>query len=213
MFRRHFPQGAIKRFRPEKERCVQQRAIHLALQYARIDQRNKCLEEHFADAIKTLRERLGFPRELCWCKPQHHLAIGSIVAMTDNEALRQGIAHLPDADLQGAAVAHQSGRVKPDGVFRIGDRLRWRSKQREVGFGAVEHRVKLIAGQITLPRHERKFGVHLRHDLEGDAAIRTRTHQVKRRIGVAAQAIARLAIHDALGDKLRDHIDAASQQI
>ena len=67
--------------------------------------------------------------------------------MPDDQPLRQRIADLPDADLQGAAVGHEAGGMKPDRVFGVADRLRRRREQRKLGRGAVENRGKFIASE------------------------------------------------------------------
>ena len=192
---------------------MQQGAIDLTLQHTSVDQRDKGLEEHFTDAIEAFSERFDFSWRLRRCKPCHELTIDGVVLMTNDETLRQRVADLPDPNLESAAVSDQSGSMKPDRIFCIGDRLRWWSEQREVGFRTVEYGMKFIAGQIALPRHERQFGVHLRHNLEIDTAVSPCAHQIEGCVGIAAQAVARFAIHNALGDQLRDHIHATRQQI
>ena len=68
-----------------------------------------------------------------------------VVAVTNDQALRQRVADLPDADLQRAAVGHQTRRMQPDRVFGVADRLGGRREQRKIGRGTVEHRGKFIA--------------------------------------------------------------------
>ena len=70
-----------------------------------------------------------------------------VVAMANDQPLRQRIADLADADLQRAAVAHQTRGVKADGVFGVGDRLRRRREQRKFGGGTVEHRAEFVRRQ------------------------------------------------------------------
>ena len=69
------------------------------------------------------------------------------------------------------------------------------------------------AGQIARPRHERQFGIDLRHQLERGAALRARLQHVERGVGVAGQRIARHAVDDALGHELRHDVEALRQQI
>jgi len=59
--------------------------------------------------------------------------------MADDQPLRQRVADLPNADLQRAAVAHQAGGMKSDGVFGIADRLGRRREQRKVGLRTIQH--------------------------------------------------------------------------
>ena len=56
---------AIERLRPEKKRAVQHHAVDLALENAGIDQAEKRLEQHFADAVEALFERSGLQRRSC----------------------------------------------------------------------------------------------------------------------------------------------------
>ena len=74
-----------------------------------------------------------------------------VVAVADDQPLRQRVADLADADLQRAAVAHEARGMQPDGVFGVGDRLRGRREQRKVGLGTVEHRGEFVGRQITRP--------------------------------------------------------------
>src|SRR5476651_2701495 len=69
--------------------------------------------------------------------------------------------------------------------------------------------------EISLARHERKLGIHLGDELEVRGTARAGGEQIKREIGIAAQAVARLAVDhpDALGDELGDDIDAALDHI
>ena len=112
---------AIERFRPEEKRAVQHDAIDLALEDAGVDQAEKRLEQHFADAIETLFERSGLQRRRGSRRrePLHDRAKLRIVAMAHDQALRQRVADLPDTDLKRAAVAHQTRGMKTDGVFGV----------------------------------------------------------------------------------------------
>src|SRR6266850_6494675 len=109
---------------------MQQYAIDLALENAGVDQTQKRLEQHFADAVETLFERSGFQSRKRLgpvCQPLHDGMKLRIVAVANDQALRQSIANLPDADLQRAAVAHEARGMKTDGILGVGDRLRRRS--------------------------------------------------------------------------------------
>src|SRR6266436_1468121 len=104
---------------------MQQHAIDLALENVGVDQAEKRLEQHFADAVKTLLKRSGFQgRERLGpvSQPLHDAMKLRIVALANDQALRQSIANLPDTDLQRAAVADEACGVKTDGIFGIADR-------------------------------------------------------------------------------------------
>ena len=143
---------AIERFRPQEKRAMQQHAIDLALENAGVDQAEKRLEQHFADAVEALFERSGFaaPRALVAGASRFMIAAKlRVVAMADDQALRQRVADLADADLQRAAVAHEARGMKADGVFGVGDRLGRRREQRKIGRGTVEHRAEFVGRQIA----------------------------------------------------------------
>ena len=195
---------------------MQHHAIDLALENAGVDQAQKRLEQHFADAVKTLLERSGFQRRE-WLgsvpEPLHDGVKLRIVAVANDQALRQSIADLPDADLQRTTVTHEASGVKTDGIFGIGDRLRRRREQRKLGRGTVEHRAEFLRRQIAGARHERQFGIDLADQLERRGALRAGAQYVERGVGVAAQAVARNAVDNPLGHQLGDDIESTRQQV
>ena len=195
---------------------MQQYAIDLALENAGVDQAQKRLEQHFADAVKTLLERSGFQRRE-WLgsvpQPLHDGMKLRIVAVANDQTLRQSIANLPNADLQRAAVTHEACGMKTDGIFGIGDRLRRRREQRKLGRGTVEHRAEFLRRQVAGARHERQFRIDLADQLERCATLRAGTQDIQRRVGVAAQAVAGDAVDDAFRHQLGDDIETARQQI
>ncbi len=109
---------------------MQHDAIDLALENAGIDQTQKRLEQHFADAVEALFERPGvrFERRIRGGpQPLHDRVKLRIVAMADDQPLRQRIADLSDADLKRPAIADQARGMQADRVFGVRDRLgRWR---------------------------------------------------------------------------------------
>src|SRR5207244_3353945 len=117
---------AIERLRPQEKRAVQDDAIDGALEDAGIDQADEGLGHHLADAVEALVERAGFRRRSAGREPGHDLAKPRIVPMADDEALRQRVADLADADLQRAAVAYEARGVQADRIFGIRERLRRR---------------------------------------------------------------------------------------
>ena len=216
LIRRHLAQRVIERFGSEKERAVQHGAVDLALEDACLDQAKKRLEQHFADAVETFFEGSGLQSRGwlgCGRKPLHDRMKSRIVVVTDDQTLRQRIAHLPDADLQCAAVAHETRGMQPDGIFGVADRLGRRRKQREIGRGAVEHRAEFVGRQIAQAGHERQLGIDLADQLERCATLRAGAQDIQRRVGVAAQAVAGDAVDDAFRHQLGDDIETARQQI
>ena len=157
---------------------MQHGAVDLALEDACLDQAEKRLEQHFADAVETFFERSGLQSRGwlgCRRKPLHDRMKLRIVVVTDDQALRQRVAHLPDSDLQRAAVAHEARGMQSDGIFGVADRFgRWR-KQREIGLGAVKHRAEFVGRQIAQARHERQLGIDLADQLERCGTLRAGT--------------------------------------
>ena len=133
--------------------------------------------------------------------------------MADDQPLRQCIADLPDADLQGAAVGHEAGCMKPDRVFGVADRLGRRGEQRKIRRGAFEKGGKFIRRQIAGARHEWQPGIDLADQLERRAALPAGAQDVERGVGVTAQAVARHAIDHTFRDQLSDDVQPARQQI
>ncbi len=133
---------------------MQHDAIDLALDDAGIDQAEKRLEQHFADAVEALFERSGLQRRVTAAAGASRFTIAAklrVVAMAKDQPLRQRVADLADADLQRAAVAHQAGGVKPDGVFGVGDRLGRRREQRKFGAGTSSTALNSSAGRSPAP--------------------------------------------------------------
>ena len=167
--RGHLAQGAIEGFRPEKKRSVQHDAIDFALEYAGLDQSQKCFGHHFAEAIEALLERPGLQRRnplRSGRQPFHDGLKLVVVAMAHDQSLRQRIADLTDADLERAAVVHQCRCVETNGIFGIADRLRRRREQGKINRGTIENRAELFGPKVAIAGHERQFGVDLTHQFE-----------------------------------------------
>ena len=195
---------------------MQQHAIDLAFENAGVDQAQKRLEQHLAEAVKTFFERPGFQRrELfrCVSQPLHDGVKFCVVAMANDQALGQRVANLPDTDLQRAAVTHEAGGAKADGIFGVGDRLRRRREQRKLGRRTIEHRAEFLRRQIAGARHERQFRVDLPDQFERCEAFGPAAQYIQRGVGVAAQAVARDAIDNALCHQLRDDVEPTRQQV
>ena len=67
--------------------------------------------------------------------------------------------------------------------------------------------------QIARARHERQFGIDLPDQLERRAALFAGAQQIQRDVGIAAQAVARNAVDDALRHQLGDNVHPRRQQI
>ena len=103
--------------------------------------------------------------------------------------------------------------MKADRVFGVGDRLGWRREQRKLGFRTFQHRAEFLAREIARTGHERQFGIDLGDEFEGRAALGACPQNIERGIGIAAQAVAGNAVDHALGDELRDDVQAPREQI
>ena len=69
------------------------------------------------------------------------------VTVANDQPLRQCIADLPDANLQGAAIGHEARRMKPDRIFGIAVRLGRRRKQRKIRRGTARTAENSSAGR------------------------------------------------------------------
>src|SRR5258708_19373775 len=81
---------------------MQHHAIDLALENAGVDQAEKRLEQHFADAVKTLFERSGFQRRErlgCVSQPLHDGLKLRIVPVANDQAPCQPTPHPTDTHL------------------------------------------------------------------------------------------------------------------
>ena len=77
----------------------------------------------------------------------------------------------------------------------------------------VEEKIEFACGQVRVAGHERQFAVDLSNEEKCGFAARALREQVKRNVGVAAEAAARLAVTYALGDQLPDDIHAPVEHI
>ena len=169
---RHLAQRAIERFRPEEERAVQRHAVDLALENAGVDQAEKRLDQHFADAIKPLRRTARLSAGAAPGASRFMMAWNC--ALSRWRTISPCASASPTCPMpicKRAAVGHEARGMKPDRVFGVADRLGRRREQRKIRRGAVEHRGKFIRRQIAGARHERQFGIDLADQLERRAAF------------------------------------------
>ena len=96
----------------------------------------EALDEHLAHAMEPDLER----RALAQCRrrrvrriePREDVAKRGIVAMPQDQRLRDRIAERSDAELQRAAVGHDARDMQAGGIFGEIDRLARRREQRKV---------------------------------------------------------------------------------
>ena len=80
--------------------------------------------------------------------------------------------------------------------------------------GALQHQIEFAGRDIGVARHERQLGVDLPDDQQKSALpAPAGGQQIDGEVGIAAQAVAGLAAAHALGDQLRDHVDAALEHV
>src|SRR6266849_6666377 len=133
--------------------------------------------------------------------------------MAQNKRLRHRIAQRSDAELQRSTIRNGTRDVQASGVFGETDGFARRSEQWKVGLFCVEEIIEFACGQVSLARHERQFAVDLSNEEKRGFAAPALREQVKRNVGVATEAAARLAVTYALGDQLPDDIRAAIEHI
>ena len=106
--------------------------------------------------------------------------------MTQDQALRNGIAQRADTDLQSAAIRHQARRMKTGGVVGECYRFtRW-CEQREIRTRSVEQKIELSAADCGLTWHKRQFRVDLTGKHKVRTALAAERQEVEREIGIAA---------------------------
>ena len=213
---RHLAQGAIERARAQEERRLQHGAVDLALEDAGAHEVEEALDEHLAHPVQAGLERRALAqargRAVGRIEPRRDVAKLRVVPVTQDQRLRHRVAERADAELQRAAVGDRARDVEADGVFGQIDRLARRREQGEVGRRALEQEVELAFRDLGVARHERQLGIDLPDEQKIAAPARAVGEQVEREVGIAAQAEARRAAR-ALGDELRDHVDAAVEHV
>ena len=196
--------------------------VDAARENAGLGQMHETVHEHFAGAIQPTRKpihtadaraqtvRTGGVRT----KRGQGIAIVRVVALAQQQRMYQRIGQGANADLQGAAVAHQGARVQADRIFGRIDRLAWQREQ-GVTAGLIEQQraeesridLRFVAdeGQVRMHDADHEWprdtgGLHLLDQVDGD-------------VRVAGQAVAHLPCLFARGDQLHDHIYPAFDQI
>jgi len=196
---------------------VEQRAVDLALEHARVHQIEKALDEHLAHAVEAELERRALAqtrrRAIGGIEPRRESAEVRVAPVPQDERLRHRVAERSDAELQGAAVGHRARHVQARGVVGELDGLARRRKQAKIRGRAFQHQVEFTRGNVAVAGHERQLGIDLPDEEKVALLARAARKQIEREIGVAAQTEAGLAAAHALGDELRHHVDAAVEHV
>jgi hypothetical protein len=114
--------------------------MHLALDHAGLHQLAEAFVEHLAAAVQADLERLQSadlraPADARPAADPAHaaLAVARVVGVAQHQRMAERVGQRADADLQGAAVAHQRAGVQADGVVGIADRLPRQAEQPDRG--------------------------------------------------------------------------------
>jgi len=196
---------------------VQQRAVDLALEHARVQQIEKALDQHLAHAVEAELERRALAqtrgRAIAGIEPRRERAKVRVAPMPQDERVRHRVAERSDAELQGAAVGHRARHVHPGGVVGELDGLARRREQAKVRGRAFQHQVEFARGDVAVAGHERQLRIDLSDEEKVALLARAAREQIEREVGVAAEAETSLAAAHALGDELRHHVDAAVEHV
>ncbi len=136
--------------------------------------------------------------------------------MAQLQSVNHGVAEFADADLQGAAVAHQARAIQADRVIRRMQALIGRREQVVLVPRVLDQRVECLGGHRRRSEHERHLPIDLADDDEVSACLPLRRQvfeQIEGDIGIRSQAIFRAALDAALGDELRHDIDAVGGDV
>ena len=139
-----------------------------------------------------------------------------VLLVPQQQRIDDGVAEFADADLQGAGIAHQAAGVQSDGVIHRGQRRVRRREQIVVVARMIQQQVEGVGADIGGAQHEGHLAMHLaeqHHRAAGGAQSRDVRQQVHRDIGIAAQADFGDSAHHAPRDHVRDHVDAAMQEL
>ncbi len=143
---------------------------HLAAHDAGFDESLEAFVDHLAAAVQadlegaqsTALDDRGMPFQF-GIQRRQHLAIGRVVGVAQDQRMAQCVGQRADADLQGAAVAHQRAGVEPDGVLRVGYRLSRQAEQHRVGAGRRHHRVEIVLLHRGGAAQPGQLRIHFRH--------------------------------------------------
>ncbi|MCY1428385.1 hypothetical protein D9M71_442670 [compost metagenome] len=146
--------------------------INLAPHDPGIGQHQQAVDEHFAAAIQAFGEGLDAAFALDQLRPVAEVyvcqqsPVSVVVGLPRQQRRRQRITHGTDADLQGAAVTHQSAGVQADEMVLKAHRHVWRGKQRGVVL-LIDQQVKGVDAQFRIAGHVRQIVVYLADHQDG----------------------------------------------
>ncbi len=123
--------------------------VHLALDHAGLHQAAEALVEHFAAAVQADFERFQSADFLhqrvagqLRIQRMQHAAVARVVGVAKHQRMAERVGQRADADLQGAAVAHQRAGIQANGVVGITDRLPRQAEQRRVRRRWGDHQIE-----------------------------------------------------------------------
>ncbi|HEX3911963.1 MAG TPA: hypothetical protein VHW71_00535 [Steroidobacteraceae bacterium] len=130
--------------------------------------------------------------------------------MAQLQAVDHGIAKRADADLQRAAVAHQTGAIQADCMVGRAQALIGGREQIVLIAGVFDQRVEGFRRHSRRPEHERHLSIDLAddHDLPPRLPLRRQMReQVQGDIGIRPKAVFAAALDTAFCDQLCDDVD------
>ncbi len=139
-----------------------------------------------------------------------------VLLVPQQQRIHDGVAEFSYADLQGTGIAHQAAGVQTDGVIHRGQRRVRRREQVVVVTRMIQQQVEDVGADIGRAQHEGHLAVHLaehHHRMSRGAQSRHVRQQVHGDVGIAAQADFGDPTHHAPRDHVRDHVDAAVQEL
>ncbi|MCY1441139.1 hypothetical protein D9M71_574420 [compost metagenome] len=134
--------------------------IRRASQQPRFGQHQQAVDEHLAAAVQALGEGIQAPfpfdQRLPCADTQRveHGTVAGVVALARQQCSGYRVTHGANADLQGAAVAHQAAGVQADAVVLDTD---WHVRRGEQAalLGFIQQQVEGIDGQLGVAWHVR----------------------------------------------------------
>src|SRR5437588_203500 len=147
----------------------EERLVHAAAQDPGTMELEQLIDEHLGAGVQTRRER----RLAAGCGEEgrgvrraergERGAPGGVLLMPQQQRVHQRVAHLADADLQRAAIAHQGARVDADGVIHRAERGVGRAEQVVVVARTVDEEVEATWRDQRPTGHEGHLRVRLAH--------------------------------------------------
>jgi hypothetical protein len=172
---------------PGSQQPLQRQRIEgAAAQDAGAVQLEQLIDEHLAGREQTVRKgrlaaaradergRIRGAERLEDCPP------GAVLLVTQEQGVDERVAELADADLQRAAIGHQSAGVQPDGVLDAAERGVRGCEEVVVVVRRVDEKVEALRVDLCVTCHEGHLRVRLtdQHDVTacGARALHERQH-------------------------------------